>query len=1318
MQSAPDDEELDSLSIRLVGLDENYPVRLNWNDLGVQFSKQSIVVPGDRLTRSREFIPGHGTLRRTVEAGSGNASFAAGRRQKQNDDNAEDNDEDDEDEDEEGAWELAASVAGRQHVVNKLLCVLPGRSRYAGEIGDVVVGRVQEVASRRWRIDANARLQATLHLSGVLLPGEDLRRKSEEDERAMRAVLAEGDLVSAEVQSVQADGSLVLHTRNARYGRLGQGTLVRVPPALIKRSKTHFHSLPCGVTLVLGMNGYCWCGPTPGQSDVREPLASPADRSEVARVRACVRLLAVNHVPLYDTSVMQAYEVARESPVALLSRPDEQLRVARLVAEQLLTAEVGEAQPGGGGFGLHSGDLISGGAFIRLHLSGGEMPGPGANAGLTEQPGKQPRQHRCSLCQSLPNFPSAERFAHHLRSAHLTIEGGSYLCRYGPNSVCRYQPMEGVSERDYELHVLRHHATGGATTSGGGVPDCVHTYREVRDGVTPGERWTPLHSVVNLPAVLNDPRRHRQASDVFSRTWGDAFERAEAPPSSLLPVIGRRDFERYLAKVAGPAKVRTRPDETPTAASAAPSTPSMTARLAQVESLFFQPEFDIRQKEVFSQVLPWQALQSGSSGGWRQLQEHLTQQLDVVEEAIAGQVSRKSHALFQTAASQDDIRTRLDGAVQSVRQFRQRLAGARQASSSSQLLVLRCWRRRRNCVAALERLELLLSVRATQPTIQQLLAATDYCGALDLMNSAQEALGQQLRGLHCCRHLHSQLVELRKFVGQMVESELVSALAKQLKTGQGAEALGPCALGMLRYGRSLHDCAAVLKREAFEHLRLLVRGCVQSAVQQQPAGSGSSSSGGEELTLMDQMRQLDFDPWLSMLESVCTSLHSALLHFAQAVTAVRTILGPLCSMLEAEQMLVDVRQNAQEKAVKLLAARSKDAFLERLSPAEFVRLSALVGAFADQLDGISLRSVVDNDASNGGEIENGSVVDEPTTNGGEAKPATAAAAAAAAATKTAGQSGSALLRSALHNQALRLVGRFHAERKTSLSLLLDNERWKPADVPAEFQLLASAIGEGRLDALASSSGSATYASAQSPSAASSIELCGEHFRVSSATLMLPLTCGTCAAREVFGHLVELLKHFNSRCCQLVLGAGAIQLVGLKTITTKNLCLAQRSLQLVLAILPHVTNHFVSRLGLPAVCQRALLDTAKDYGDHSAEISRKLVELMDSKAKQQLAVWQFRPPSPSVHIRSVVQAHCKLHENMAELLPRQQVTEIFLRLHNSFKEDFRRKLRECGVTNDRSPQHLHASTDMAFYLDSLRALRGLENFNDDFSDLWK
>lgn len=36
----------------------------------------------------------------------------------------------------------------------------------------------------------------------------------------MRQYLQEGDLISAEVQNIQNDGSLSLHTRSLRYGKV------------------------------------------------------------------------------------------------------------------------------------------------------------------------------------------------------------------------------------------------------------------------------------------------------------------------------------------------------------------------------------------------------------------------------------------------------------------------------------------------------------------------------------------------------------------------------------------------------------------------------------------------------------------------------------------------------------------------------------------------------------------------------------------------------------------------------------------------------------------------------------------------------------------------------------------------------------------------------------------------------------------------------------------------------------------------------------------------------------------------------------------
>ena len=58
-------------------------------------------------------------------------------------------------------------------------------------------------------------------------------------------------------------------------------------------------------------------------------------------------------------------------------------------------------------------------------------------------------------------------------------------------------------------------------------------------------------------------------------------------------------------------------------------------------------------------------------------------------------------------------------------------------------------------------------------------------------------------------------------------------------------------------------------------------------------------------------------------------------------------------------------------------------------------------------------------------------------------------------------------------------------------------------------------------------------------------------------------------KRIFHRVAELLKLFNSRTCQLVLGAGAMQVSGLKSITAKHLALANQSVTLVIALLPDI-----------------------------------------------------------------------------------------------------------------------------------------------------
>lgn len=63
---------------------------------------------------------------------------------------------------------------------------------------------------------------------------------------------------------------------------------------------------------------------------------------------------------------------------------------------------------------------------------------------------------RCALCAE-EHFKSPKDFCHHLRLHHCRKEGGSFVCTYGQNRVCKHLPLQGVHERDYETHVNRYH---------------------------------------------------------------------------------------------------------------------------------------------------------------------------------------------------------------------------------------------------------------------------------------------------------------------------------------------------------------------------------------------------------------------------------------------------------------------------------------------------------------------------------------------------------------------------------------------------------------------------------------------------------------------------------------------------------------------------------------------------------------------------------------------------------------------------------------------------------------------------------------------
>ncbi|ELA42833.1 uncharacterized protein VICG_00148 [Vittaforma corneae ATCC 50505] len=168
---------------------------------------------------------------------------------------------------------IYSNYFGTVNQINKLITIAPVFSvRYTPEVGDVVVGRVIQIYSKKWKVDTNCRSDTTLSLGAINLPGVMQRRKSEEDEINMSKYFDINDVIVCEVQKVNKNGSAALHTRSDKYGRLSNGVLINVSPDLLVATKSRFIAKG-GVEITSGCNGHIWISSKNDSSESFQQIA-------------------------------------------------------------------------------------------------------------------------------------------------------------------------------------------------------------------------------------------------------------------------------------------------------------------------------------------------------------------------------------------------------------------------------------------------------------------------------------------------------------------------------------------------------------------------------------------------------------------------------------------------------------------------------------------------------------------------------------------------------------------------------------------------------------------------------------------------------------------------------------------------------------------------------------------------------------------------------------------------------------------------------------------------------------------------------------
>ncbi|KAJ7396035.1 vacuolar protein sorting-associated protein 54 isoform X1 [Pitangus sulphuratus] len=790
------------------------------------------------------------------------------------------------------------------------------------------------------------------------------------------------------------------------------------------------------------------------------------------------------------------------------------------------------------------------------------------------------------------------------------------------------------------------------------------------------QRWTIYHSKVNLPAALNDPRLAKRESDFFTKTWGVDFVDTEVTPSFYLPQITKEHFALYQQEIAPREKVHERCKNICTPKDTFDRTLLHThdksrTDLEQVPKIFMKPDFALEDSLTFNTVLPWSHFSTAGGKGNRDaassklLQEKLSHYLDIVEVNIAHQISLRSEAFFHAMTSQHELQDYLRKTSQAVKLLREKISKIDKVMCEGSLRVLRLSLTRNNCIKAYNKLKLMATVHQTQPTVQLLLSTSEFVGALDLIATTQEVLQQELQGIHSFRHLGSQLCELEKLIDKMMIAEFSTYARNDLNRPLEddcqileEERLVSLVFGLLKQ-RKL-NFYEIYGDEMINTAKNIIKQCVVNTVSQI-----EEIDTEVVVKLADQMRMMNFPQWFDLLKDIFSKFTIFLKRIKATLNTIRSVVflvldknqknrdledtlqknsakessvdtevaylthegmfisdafgegelpagaadttsqrntspnsepcssdsvsEPECTtdsssskeqtsssvtpggveMMIGEDMkltdleLVRLANNIQEllynasdichdRSVKFLMARAKDGFLEKLNSNEFVTLSRLMEGFIVDTEQICGRK-------------------------------------------------SMSLRGALQSQANRFVNRFHEERKTKLSLLLDNERWKQAEVPAEFQDLVDSVSDGRIS--------------------------------------LP--------------------------------------------EKKPAALSSRCLQLIVHYIPIIRAHFEARLQPKQFSMLRHFDhITKDYHDHIAEISAKLVAIMDS-----------------------------LFDKLLSKM-------LFLRINASYKLHLKRQLAHLNVVNDGGPLNGLVTSDVAFYTGNLQALKGLNNLDLNMAEIWE
>ncbi|KAI8804520.1 Vps54-like protein-domain-containing protein [Cladochytrium replicatum] len=360
------------------------------------------------------------------------------------------------------------------------------------------------------------------------------------------------------------------------------------------------------------------------------------------------------------------------------------------------------------------------------------------------------------------------------------------------------------------------------------------------------------------------------------------------------------------------------------------------------------------------------------------------------------------------------------------------------------------------------------------------------------------------------------------------------------------------------------------------------------------------------------------------------------------------------------------------------------------------------------------------------------------------------------------------LKGTMLSQAKAFLTHFHEEKTKQMALLIENEQWVQTEVPIDFQKIGQTIvNAGRPTLLNSPPGVRdSYDDIMSPAGSEEnldegesdlstggfagnefdrspmkkhlppgvnegkslkyLVLDGEKFYVVNSVLMFLkmladyLQCVEyipALTTDVLNRLVELLKLFNSRTCQVILGAGAMRSAGLKNITARHIALAAQALSVVVIIIPHIRGAIQRHLSAK---QQVLLGDfdrlSRDFKDHQSELYTKLVSIMNERLNvhcRSLQATNWEAPAPkdashddaSPYMVLLVKETATLHKVLSKYLTPPTLKSIMSNVFKAYNERLEQEIKRVELYSSSSKVRL--LIDVQYFIQKLSSLENID-----------